>query len=167
MRDTQREGQRHRQREKQAPHREPDAGLDPGTPESHPGPKAGAIPLSHPEISRPSFKTVSLDTVCQKKRRYCTPKKGHGDKERFCPAPTPDFCRCPFASLCERKCLCEQSRSELQPVHLWLWTCVSIHLFRAIMQPKSREDQIIMTHVGPGLLECLLDGQSYAAGSCY
>ena len=29
----------HRQREKQAPYREPDVGLDPGTPESGPGPK--------------------------------------------------------------------------------------------------------------------------------
>ena len=28
--------------------REPDVGLDPGTPGSHPGPKAGAKPLSHP-----------------------------------------------------------------------------------------------------------------------
>ena len=35
-----RERQRHRQREKQAPCREPDAGLDPRTPESRPGPKA-------------------------------------------------------------------------------------------------------------------------------
>ena len=32
--------QRHRQREKQAPRREPDVGLDPGTPGSHPEPKA-------------------------------------------------------------------------------------------------------------------------------
>ena len=48
MRDTQREA-RHRQREKQAPCRKPDAGLDPGTPGSHPGPKAGANQLSHPE----------------------------------------------------------------------------------------------------------------------
>ena len=32
------------------PHREPDVGLDSGTPESHPGPKAGAKPLSHPGI---------------------------------------------------------------------------------------------------------------------
>ena len=31
-----------------APSREPDVGLDPGTPGSHPGPKAGAKPLSHP-----------------------------------------------------------------------------------------------------------------------
>ncbi|XP_038405906.1 YEATS domain-containing protein 4 isoform X5 [Canis lupus familiaris] len=42
--------QRHRQREKQAPCREPDAGLNPGTPGSRPGPKAGATPLSHPGI---------------------------------------------------------------------------------------------------------------------
>ena len=32
--------ERHRQREKQTPHREPDMGLDPGSPGSHPGPKA-------------------------------------------------------------------------------------------------------------------------------
>ena len=41
MRDTQRQRQRQRQREKQAPCREPDAGLDPGSPESGPGRKAG------------------------------------------------------------------------------------------------------------------------------
>ena len=34
----------------QAPCSEPDVGLDPGTPESHPGPKAGTKPLSHPGI---------------------------------------------------------------------------------------------------------------------
>ena len=45
MRETER--QRHRQREKQAPYREPDVGLDPGTPGSCPGPKAGAQLLSH------------------------------------------------------------------------------------------------------------------------
>ena len=48
MRDTQRERQKHRQREKQAPCGEPDAGLDPGTLGSHPEPKAGTQPLSHP-----------------------------------------------------------------------------------------------------------------------
>ena len=42
--------QRHRQREKQAPWREPGAGLDPGTPGSHPEPKADAQPLSHPGV---------------------------------------------------------------------------------------------------------------------
>lgn len=36
--------------EKQAPGGEPDAGLDPRTPGSHPGPKAGAKLLSHPGI---------------------------------------------------------------------------------------------------------------------
>ena len=50
-RERERERQRHRQREKQAPRREPDMGLDPGTPGSHLGPKAGAKPLSHPGIS--------------------------------------------------------------------------------------------------------------------
>ena len=42
MIDTHRERQRHRQREEQAPCRESDVGLDPGTPGSHPGQKAGA-----------------------------------------------------------------------------------------------------------------------------
>ena len=46
MRDREAE----RQREKQAPHRKPDAGLDPRTPRSCPGLKAGAKPLSHPGI---------------------------------------------------------------------------------------------------------------------
>ena len=48
VRDTPREKQRHRQREKQAPCREFDVGLDPGTPGSCTGPKAGTKPLSHP-----------------------------------------------------------------------------------------------------------------------
>ena len=43
-----RERQRHRQREKKAPCREPDVGLDPGTPGSGPGPKAGTEALSPP-----------------------------------------------------------------------------------------------------------------------
>ena len=43
-----RERQRHRQREKQAPCREPDVGLDPWSPGSRPGQKAGAKPLHHP-----------------------------------------------------------------------------------------------------------------------
>ena len=47
MKDTHTQRQRHRQREKQAPCREPDMGLDPGTPGSCLGLKAGAKPLSH------------------------------------------------------------------------------------------------------------------------
>ena len=54
MIEREREGQRHRQRKKQAPCREPDAGLNPESPGSHPGPKAGAKLLSHPGI--PGFK---------------------------------------------------------------------------------------------------------------
>ena len=55
--EKQRERQKHRQREKQAPCREPDVGLDPRIPGSHPGPKAGAKPLSYPGIPKfPSFK---------------------------------------------------------------------------------------------------------------
>ena len=41
-RHRERERQRHRQKEKQAPCREPNVGLDPGTPGSHPEPKADA-----------------------------------------------------------------------------------------------------------------------------
>ena len=46
--------------EKQAPCRDPNAGLDPETPGSCPGPKASAKPLSHPGIplSQP-FKGLS------------------------------------------------------------------------------------------------------------
>ena len=48
MRDTERG--RDRQKEKQSPHKEPNVGLDPRTPVSRPGPKAGVKPLSHPGI---------------------------------------------------------------------------------------------------------------------
>ena len=50
-REKERERQRHR-RKKQASCQEPDEGLDPGTPGSCPGPKAGAEPLSHPGIPK-------------------------------------------------------------------------------------------------------------------
>ena len=46
--------QRRRQREEQASCRDPDVGLDPRTPGSHPGPKADALPLSHPGVPRVS-----------------------------------------------------------------------------------------------------------------
>ena len=36
-------------------HREPDVGLDPGSPGSRPGPKAGAKPLRHAGIPQDSF----------------------------------------------------------------------------------------------------------------
>ena len=51
MRDIQREVEmRYRQRGEQAPSGEPNAGLDPRTPGSHPGPKADTQPLSHPGV---------------------------------------------------------------------------------------------------------------------
>ena len=50
MRDRERETEVERQREKQAPCREPDVGLDPGTPGSCPGLKAGAQPLILPGV---------------------------------------------------------------------------------------------------------------------
>ena len=57
-----REREREREAETQAEgeagsmHREPDVGLDPGSPGSRPGPKAGAKPLRHPGI--PVFKFI-------------------------------------------------------------------------------------------------------------
>ena len=54
--DRQTETERGREREKQAPCREPDVGLNPGTPGSLPGLKAGAQPLSHPGIPRGKFR---------------------------------------------------------------------------------------------------------------
>ena len=62
MKDTER--QRHRQRAKQALCREPNVGLDPGTPGSRPGSKAGAKPLSHPGV--PSFNPFEPSAlICQ------------------------------------------------------------------------------------------------------
>ena len=46
-------------------HWEPDVGLDPGSPGSRPGPKAGAKPLRHPGI--PVFDT-NIQTISKKKK---------------------------------------------------------------------------------------------------
>ena len=54
-RERERERQRHRQREKQAPCSEPDVGLDPRSPGSRPGLKAGSKSLSHPGIPSALF----------------------------------------------------------------------------------------------------------------
>ena len=62
MTDTQRE------RERQAPCREPNMGLDPGSPGSRPGLKAGAKPLSHPGC----LEHVTLDL------RVVSLSMGHG-----------------------------------------------------------------------------------------
>ena len=51
MRDTEREREAETQAEGDAGSmQEADVGLNPGTPGSHPGPKASAKPLSHPGI---------------------------------------------------------------------------------------------------------------------
>ena len=52
MIDIEREKEAETQEEGEAGsmHREPDVGLHPRPPGSHPGPKAGAKPLSHPGI---------------------------------------------------------------------------------------------------------------------
>ena len=60
MKDTE-SRQRHRQREKQVLLREPDVGLDPGTPGSLPELKADAQPLSHPGVSRLTFKEINFE----------------------------------------------------------------------------------------------------------
>ena len=53
MKDREREKERERGRERSRLHvTELDAGLNPVSPGSHPGPKAGAKPLSHPGIPR-------------------------------------------------------------------------------------------------------------------
>ena len=57
-------GQRHRQRKKQAPCGELNAGPDPRTPGSHPGPKAGAELLNHPEKNSLPKGTVSAILFC-------------------------------------------------------------------------------------------------------
>ena len=59
---TQREREAETQAEGEAGsmHREPDAGFDPGSPGSCPGPKAGAKLLCHPGIPRLSFYSPEL-----------------------------------------------------------------------------------------------------------
>ena len=62
MRDTERERGRHRQREKQAPCWEPNVGLDPGTPGTRPGLKAGTKSLSRLGISQVTYLMLNLQT---------------------------------------------------------------------------------------------------------
>ena len=61
MRD--RERGRHRQREKMAPCKERDVELNPRTPGSHPGWKAGTKPLSHPETPTNTFSLLLVLTA--------------------------------------------------------------------------------------------------------
>ena len=50
MIEREREAETQTEGEAGSMHREPDVGLDPGSPGSRPGPKAGAKPLRHPGI---------------------------------------------------------------------------------------------------------------------
>ena len=60
--ERQRERERERQAEREAaPCREPDMGLDPRTPGSGPGLKAGAKPLSHPGIPQFFFLELQIE----------------------------------------------------------------------------------------------------------
>ena len=49
---------------------EPDVGFDPGSPGSHPGPKAGAKPLHHPGIPTAFFQTEIYVTCSVHRRLY-------------------------------------------------------------------------------------------------
>ena len=50
MREREREAETQAEGKAGSMHWEPDVGFDPGSPGSHPGPKAGAKPLRHPGI---------------------------------------------------------------------------------------------------------------------
>ena len=51
-------------------HREPDVGLDPESPGSRPGPKAGAKPLRHSGIPNPSlFKEITDSRAASEKQQ--------------------------------------------------------------------------------------------------
>ena len=54
-REREREAETQAEREKQASCKQLNAGLDPGTPESCPGPKGGAQLLSHPGVPQPKL----------------------------------------------------------------------------------------------------------------
>ena len=56
QREREREAETRAEGEAGSMHREPDVGLDPGSPGSRPGPKAGAKPLRHPGIPQNSLK---------------------------------------------------------------------------------------------------------------
>ena len=69
--------ERHREAETQAEgeagsmHREPDVGLDPGSPESRPGPKAGTKLLRHPRIPVFLFLNPLCFVMCCKQPDKC------------------------------------------------------------------------------------------------
>ena len=63
MRDTERKRQKHSRGRSRLPHRQPNMGLDPRTLGSHPEPKAGTQPLSHPGV--PNFVNFKVGNYFQ------------------------------------------------------------------------------------------------------
>ena len=59
-REREREAETQAEGEAGSMHREPNVGFDPGSPGSHPGPKAGTKPLHHPGIPHINFSKLSL-----------------------------------------------------------------------------------------------------------
>ena len=68
MGDLEREKERHGQREKQVPCRETDVRLDPESPGSRPGPKAGTKLLSHPRCPEYFFAFTNLAVATQQRK---------------------------------------------------------------------------------------------------
>ena len=65
-REREREAETQAEGEAGSKHREPDVGLDPRSPGSRPGPKAGAKPLRHPGIPHFKFRFPShIVYICQ------------------------------------------------------------------------------------------------------
>ena len=87
MRDTKKD--RERQKEKQASCRKPDMGLDPGTPRSHPEPKADAQPLRHPGIPKKFFKTIYV-FIHERHTRGGGRGQKHRQREKQAPCREPD-----------------------------------------------------------------------------
>ena len=75
---TQREREAEAQAEGEAGsmHQEPDVGFDPGSPGSHPGPKAGAKPLRHPGIPVPTLFKMELPQFLSKPKLSMASKRG-------------------------------------------------------------------------------------------
>ena len=108
----------------------------------------------------------------RRRRRYCTPKKNMMIKNNVSVLPPHWILTCVLRRLFESasaKGNVSLSRTSLNLrgaglnfLHLCGHSSLGL-----LMQLKPREEQIIMMRDSPGLLECLLDGQSYATGSCH
>ena len=101
--DRHRERGRDRRREEQAPCREPDGVLDPGTPGSCSGPKAGAELLSHPGIPTFPILRISLNHYEKEKQQQHIGKiipfiEAKYMSIRTAQRPAGRPCKCPVSS---------------------------------------------------------------------